>query len=209
MEAAQSLLRRVARSFYSSEQVVIVDLLTQRQILSLHELSLHLELPMRRIQAYCNELESARILELYVISDIPPLVPTHTTYTSLTHHSPNNSFIAHLHQVNTVNTYCFVNYLAAIHAIRWRLSTIRDETETPTSTDPEHYCERCEIVWSVLDLVDQDSPDGLLCPKCRKLTALLQKEDVSTRLFADLGFFELRLREVDQTKLPGSSFWAA
>ncbi|KAH7115754.1 hypothetical protein B0J13DRAFT_681344, partial [Dactylonectria estremocensis] len=145
--------------------------------LSLHELSQHLELSMRRTQAHCNELESARMLEL--------------------------------HQVNMVNTYCFVNYQAAIHAIRWRLSTIRDETGTPKSTDPEHYCARCDIVWPVLDLVDQDSPDGLLCPKCSQLTALLQKEDVSEGLFADLGFFELRLREVDQTMLPNSSFWAA
>ncbi|KAH7115729.1 hypothetical protein B0J13DRAFT_206025 [Dactylonectria estremocensis] len=177
MEAARRLLRCVARSFHTAEQVVIVDLLTQRQILSLHKLSQHLDLSMRRIQAHCNELESAQMLEL--------------------------------HQVDMVNTYCFVNYPAAIHAIRWRLSIIRDETETPKSTDPEHYCARCEIVWPVLDLVDQDSPDGLLCPKCGKLTALLQKEDVSASLFADLGFFELRLREVDQTMLPNSSFWAA
>ncbi|KAH6984139.1 hypothetical protein EDB80DRAFT_884690 [Ilyonectria destructans] len=176
MEAAQRLLRCVARSFHTAEQVVIVDLLTQRQILSLHELSHHLELSVRRIQAHCNELESARMLEL--------------------------------HQVDMVNTYCFINYAAAIHAIRWRLSTIRKETETLKSTDPEHYCARCDIVWPVLDLVDQDSPDGLLCTRCRGLTALLQKEDVSVGLFADLGFFELRLREVDQT-LPASSFWAA
>lgn len=179
---------------------------------------------MKRTQAHCNELESARMLELYVISDIPCQVPTHTTYI---YHSPTTrqeffyrSPFSHLsltfcslvfgrHQVDMVNTYCFVNYPAAIHAIRWRLSIIRDETETPKSTDPEHYCARCEIVWPVLDLVDQDSPDGLLCPKCRELTALLQKQDVSAGLFADLGFFELRLREVDETTLPDSSFWAA
>lgn len=119
------------------------------------------------------------------------------------------SLVSCRHQVDMVNTYCFINYPAAIHAIRWRLCTIRKEAETPKSTDPEHYCARCDIVWPVLDLVDQDSPDGLLCTRCRGLTALLQKEDVSVGLFADLGFFELRLREVDQTTLPGSSFWAA
>lgn len=84
-------------------------------------------------------------------------------------------------------------------------------TTQRTSEKKDYFCSNCKAEWTLLEVVDNGSPEGLLCHRCgHVLTRATEQNsgghEQSTRLNEQLKFISDLLKKIDDVHIPECDF---
>ena len=192
MDHAQILVRSVARTFYNTEQIVIIDALVTHSALQLTELSAVLDMKVTKIvQKHCGGLKEAGLISVYSRQEQREGA-----------------------QKAITREYYYIDYRRAIDAIKYRIhmldSKVKQQT-APRTEKKELSCPQCAAQWTyleVFDMVDPNSPSGFSCPKCgHALDALTtkdepEKDDTPAMFNKQFDKILMLLQQIDQSTVP-------
>ncbi|KAH0558936.1 hypothetical protein GP486_004442 [Trichoglossum hirsutum] len=187
MDLAKSLVKIVARAFYETKHILVVDALMIHSALRDDDLAHLLGMQTKELHKLCGKLKEDRLLA------VRPEVREGTQ-------RPIN------------RTYYYVDFRETIDAIKYRAHKITKEVESSLRTTEEKkdfVCPRCKSRYALMDVLDNPAPDGFNCHKCGHL---LDREDENigdssgqrtlSRLFDQLNSIIKLLQQIDEVYIP-------
>lgn len=185
-------MRSVARTFYNTEQVVIVDALVTHSALQLTELSTVLDMKVTKIvQKHCGGLKEAGLISV---------------------HSRQEQREGA--QKAVTRDYYYIDYRRAIDAIKYRIhmldSKVKQQT-APRTEKKELSCPQCLAQWTVLEVFDNADdtvPSGFRCQRCGAPLDSLdtkdepEKDDTPAMFNRQFDKILLLLQQIDQSTVP-------
>ncbi|KAI9826366.1 MAG: hypothetical protein M1832_000283 [Thelocarpon impressellum] len=192
MDLANTLIRSVARAFYETKHVLVVDALMVHSALRDDDLAHLLGMQTKELRKLCAKLEEHRLLAVH-----------------------NRQEAREGAQRPITKTYYFVDYRQTLDAIKYRMYRIGKEVEgmeRPTEEKKDYSCPRCKSQWTQLEVLDNIGPMGFLCHKCG---ALLQRDEniagdggheKQSQLNSQLKPLLDLLPQIDDVFIPDSSF---
>ncbi|KIW02418.1 uncharacterized protein PV09_06236 [Verruconis gallopava] len=197
MDKAQELVRMVARAFYDTEAVVIVDALVRHVALSLSDIYYVFQNSAKQKGQIPNCLGQLRLGGL------------------ITEFSREE--IKANAQKPTKVTYYYIDYRHAVDATKYRLHTLganlRKEAE-PTEERKDYRCPRCKSEFKVIDVMERSSADGttFLCLTCDHDLDYIEQdaEDAETTgpvgaFNKSLGWLINLLQDIDKVTIPATT----
>ncbi|KAK7516518.1 uncharacterized protein IWZ02DRAFT_454360 [Phyllosticta citriasiana] len=152
MEIAKVLVRTVARVFYDTEQIIVVDALVNHGAISAVDLSLVMDEGKnhKKVQKYCAKLREGGLVSVYVRSE-----------TREGAQKPIN------------REYYFIDYRRAVDCIKYRIHMLDEKIKAiskPTQEKKDFNCLRCGSQWTMMEIIDHPDPlgraSGFLCKRC-------------------------------------------
>ncbi|KAI5790208.1 TFIIE alpha subunit-domain-containing protein [Geopyxis carbonaria] len=197
MDIAKSLMKCVARAFYDTKHILVLDALMVHHAVRDDELAKLLALQTKDLHKLCGKLTEDRLLAVY------------------------SRLEQREGQSRPVNrTWYFLDYRAAIDAIKWRMKRTVDEVEVKMNKDADakdYVCPRCRRKLAVLDAIaDIDEMGMFLCDRCH--TQLVEDDDNTpdkatqerlSRFMQQTNMIVELLRKVDETVVPENDFDSA
>lgn len=149
-DTIRSLIRFVARGFYSKQYILILDAILLHSVLSEDDLYYLLGINPKQLRALCYKLVDDRLLVNHVQKE------------------ENNQ------QRLTTRTYYYIHITEAIDSIKWKVHSIVNELKEEMSRlgNPNGYvCLRCGKKVSQLDAISLLSDDKLnfICDNCNNV----------------------------------------
>ncbi|KAF7584174.1 putative transcription initiation factor IIE subunit alpha [Clavispora lusitaniae] len=156
-DTTRSLLRFVARGFYSRPYILILDAVLIHSVLSEDDLIYLLGINRKELRSLCNKLVDDRIIASHNQKEENP------------------------QQRLTNRTYYYIHITEAIDAIKWKVHSIVSSIKEEMSSygNPHGYlCPRCGKKVSQLDAISLLSDDGasFICDSC---SGVLVEDDSS------------------------------
>lgn len=110
--------------------------------------------------------------------------------------------------------YYYIDYRAAIDAIKWRVYNIDKDVQgntVPALERKEWFCSRCKSEWTTMEVLDKRGPGGFLCHKCDHLLKQVVNDnrgghEKSTKLNTQFKFITDLLPKIDQVVVPENTF---
>ncbi|KAI9780035.1 MAG: hypothetical protein M1839_007017 [Geoglossum umbratile] len=196
MDLAKSLVKIVARAFYETKHILVIDALMIHSALRDDDLAHLLGMQTKELHKLCGKLKEDRLLAV---------------------HSRPEAREGTQRPIN--RTYYFVDFRETIDAIKYRAHKITKEVESSLRTTEEKkdfVCPRCKSRYSLMDVLDNPAPDGFNCHKCGHL---LDREDENvgdssgqktlSRLFDQLNSIIKLLQQIDEVYIPDNDFESA
>lgn len=153
MDQAQQLVRMIARAFYDTEHMVVIDALVKHSALSIEDYRLifnNTNKHKQEIQKLCGRLREGGLVSVH----------------SQLEHKANAL------KPTTVEYY-FIDYRRAIDGTKYRLHTLLENLKRkagPTLEKKEYKCQQCKSEWLEIEVIDKPDPhgrnSGFLCHKC-------------------------------------------
>jgi transcription initiation factor TFIIE subunit alpha len=117
-------------------------------------------------------------------------------------------------------TYYFIDYRAAIDAIKYRVYTIDKEVQgntIPENDRPQYFCTRCKseyTILEVLDSVDHSLMGAFVCKKCRFPLSPVTEDnhgghEQSSKISQQFKFITDMLPKIDSVIVPDNNFEVA
>ncbi|KAI1414256.1 hypothetical protein F5Y13DRAFT_18779 [Hypoxylon sp. FL1857] len=196
MDLAQTLVRSVARAFYTGADerrlILVIDALVFHNTVRDDDLSLLMRLNAKDLNKVYSKLREDHFLHSYAR---PELMPGKD--------KPN------------MRTYYYIDYRQAIDAIKYRTSMIDKKVQgdaVPQQEKKEYFCSYCKAEWTQMEVLDNMDPiRGFLCHRCN--TVLNYDPDreaggheLSTRLNNQLKFILDVLPKLDDIVIPEFDF---
>jgi transcription initiation factor TFIIE subunit alpha len=111
-------------------------------------------------------------------------------------------------------TYYYIDYRAAIDAIKWKVYQMNLQVQgntVPASERKEYFCERCKSEWTQMEVLDGWSSQGFLCHKCSFVLTLNTENnhgghEQSTKYHAQFRFITDLLPKIDEIIIPENNF---
>ncbi|MCH0629711.1 hypothetical protein JNB11_07025 [Kocuria palustris] len=174
-DTIKHLLRFVARGFYLTQHVLILDAVMLHSVLSDDDLLFLLEIKKKELRAYCNKLVDDRLL--------------------LTHIQKEE----HPQQRAISRTYYYIHITEAIDAIKWKVHSLVNtlKNEMLNYGNPSGYvCKRCNRKVSQLDAISMLSDDKteFICDVCN---GVLVEDDSSQQAQIKQEKLEKLLTQID------------
>lgn len=196
-DTTRSLIRFVARGFYSRPSILILDAVLLHSVLSEDDLIYLLGIHRKELRSLCNKLVDDKIMASHIQKEENP------------------------QQRLTNRTYYYIHVTEAIDSIKWRVhfivSSIKDEMSL--YGNPHGFiCPRCGKKISQLDAISllSDDRSSFLCDNCG---AALQEDDSSQqasikqekleKLMLQLDPIIGYLKKVDNSEVEDNNFEAA
>ncbi|KAH0538147.1 hypothetical protein FGG08_005255 [Glutinoglossum americanum] len=196
MDLAKSLVRIVARAFYETKHILVVDALMIHSALRDDDLAHLLGMQTKELHKLCGKLKEDRLLAV---------------------HSRPEAREGTQRPIN--RTYYYVDFRETIDAIKYRAHKITKEVESSLRTTEEKkdfVCPRCKSRYALMDVLDNPAPDGFNCHRCGHL---LDREDENvgdssgqrtlSRLFDQLNSIIKLLQQIDEVYIPDNDFESA
>ncbi|KAH6669103.1 transcription initiation factor IIE subunit alpha [Plectosphaerella plurivora] len=193
LDMAKTLVRSVARAFYETPAILIVDALVIHSALKDEDLRYMLGMNTKEVHKLCGKLREDRFLTSHVRPE-----------------QSNNP-----EQKRPINKqYYFIDYRQAIDAVKWRMYTVDKEIQgqhIPVQERKEYFCARCKAEWTQMEVLDKPSAMGFLCHNCEyPLTHDLERHSTghqeSTRLNEQFKFITDMLPRIDSVVVPENTF---
>ncbi|WQF90429.1 Putative transcription factor E [Colletotrichum destructivum] len=185
MEDAKTLVKQAVRAFYSPEQVVIIDVLSYHDILSMTQLrSWSITHDQKSLRKACAELERAKLV-----------------CTRQLHEDESYIFLDYYQAVHAIQ------YM--VHELRRQ---VLDENKQVSTTEiVRHYtCPRCTTKWPLIDVIDNADRDaGFLCKRCVTPSILCEepvRPDPLPRFHKQFAPFIHVLERLDSKSVPRAVF---
>lgn len=111
-------------------------------------------------------------------------------------------------------TYYYIDYRAAIDAIKWRVYLIDKQVQGNTIPEldrKEYFCTRCKAEWTQMEVLDKFDSRGFLCHRC-DFVLVHDAENTrggheqSTKLNAQFKFITDLLPKIDEVVVPENTF---
>lgn len=201
MNIAHTLIRSIARAFYSVEHVLIIDALVLHSALRDDDLALLMGTQTKYLRKLCSKLREDGLIAVHSRSE--------------TREGAQRPFS---------RDYYFINYHKAIDVVKFRLKRMGRDIEArfgQTADEKKEYgCPRCGNEYTQMEVLDTIGPMGEFeCKRCSHELRLLDAEasrkggtgghEVQSRLNAQLAPFESLMRQIDAAVVPENDFEAA
>ncbi|KAH9910042.1 hypothetical protein F4778DRAFT_31171 [Xylariomycetidae sp. FL2044] len=196
IELAQTLVRSVARAFYSpkdldTRHILIVDAVIFHSTLRDDDLSFLMNMNLKDLHRICARLRDDRLL-----------------------HQHNRPEIREGQQRPSSRTYYFIDYRQAIDAIKWRVYTLDkaiQKNSKPSAEKKEYFCTVCKSEWTQMEVLDKMDHRGFLCHRCSHVLHYDPDREVggheqSTKLNNQLKFITDLLPQLDSVIIPDNNF---
>ncbi|KAK1656667.1 hypothetical protein BDP55DRAFT_722000 [Colletotrichum godetiae] len=181
MDDAKTLVKKAVRVFYSSEQAIVIEVLSHHEILSMTQLrSLSITPEHVSLRKACAELERARLICTRELNE-------DESYVYLDYHQA----VYAIHHI--------------IHELRRRILGT-NKRESSTEIVRYYTCPKCLSSWPLIDVIDNaDRHGGFLCKRC-VTPSLLREEPLTTDLLPRFNqqfapFIQI-LERLDISKIP-------
>ncbi|KAI9815524.1 MAG: hypothetical protein M1827_002658 [Pycnora praestabilis] len=197
MEAAKTLIRSVARAFYPTECILVVDALIIHSALRDDDLAHLLGMQTKQVHKLCGKLREDRLLAVHSRQETREGM-----------------------QRPVARTYYYIDFHSTIDAIKYRVYHITKHVEKlhqPSEEKKDYFCPRCKSRWTQLEVLDNwGGPTGFLCHKCNNP---LERDDESagnkgghekqSRLMAQLDGLLKLMPQIDRVVIPNNDFETA
>jgi transcription initiation factor TFIIE subunit alpha len=196
MDIASTLIRSVARAFYSVDPsyIIIIDALIVHSTLRDDDLAILLGTQTKHLRKLCGRLREDGLISVHSRAELREGAQR-----------PFN------------RDYYFINYHRAIDAVKYRMKVMSNSIEKKYSQTAdekkEYFCPQCKAEWTQMEVLDSvDDQFNFLCKTCYHLLSMRQEEsngaghEVQSRLNAQLAPFELLMRQIDSAEIPENDF---
>ncbi|KJZ78550.1 hypothetical protein HIM_01941 [Hirsutella minnesotensis 3608] len=191
MDLAVTLIKSVMRAFYPTRDILVVDALILHEALRDDDLAHLMTINIKDLHKICGKLREDRFLTVHTRQELRQGNPR-----------PSNQ------------TWYYINYRHTIDAIKWRVYTIDKEVQGSTiaaNEKKEYFCTFCKAEWTVMEVLDNVSPNGFLCHRCHHiLTSEADRNsgghEQSTRLNDQFKFISELLPKIDAVHIPECDF---
>ncbi|KAL2119444.1 hypothetical protein VTJ04DRAFT_6405 [Mycothermus thermophilus] len=191
MDYAKTLIRKVMRAFYTTQEVLIIEALVTHSALRDDDLAYLMKMNLKDLHRLCAGLRDGRYLAVHTRPETLPgkQRPMHRTY-------------------------YYIDYRQAVDAIKWRVyKTDKDMQSSvkPVDESKEYSCPRCKAQWSQLEVLDHCSAEGFLCQRCNAVLQLNKAQETPghqqlSRMNNQFRFMTDLLQEIDKTVVPECTF---
>ncbi|KAK4694193.1 transcription initiation factor TFIIE subunit alpha, partial [Lecanoromycetidae sp. Uapishka_2] len=196
MDLAKTLIRTVARGFYETKHVLVIDALMIHSAVVNEDLAYLLGMQQKDLRKLCGKLRDDRMLSVHARPEIRE------------------------GQQRPVNKdYYYVDYHAAIDAIKYRVFHLTESVKkmyTPSEEKKDYECKTCKAEWTELEVLDKVGPQGFECHRCGAVLHMKEAEagastghQKQSRLMSQLGELLRLLQRVDAEDIPGNDFQRA
>ncbi|KAL4764957.1 putative transcription factor TFIIE complex alpha subunit [Aspergillus foveolatus] len=197
MDLANTLIRTVARSFYETRHILIVDALFIHSVLHAEDLAFLLGMQQKDLRKLCAKLREDRLIAVNTRAEIRD---------------------GSTRPVN--REYYYIPLHPVIDAIKYKVSKLTSTIKlqyTPSQERKEYICLRCGTEWTELDVLSLYSEEGFECQNCGAI--LERTEDVkgsegidrtghekNSKLMAQLDGVLKLLKQIDSVEIPPNDF---
>ncbi|KAF2431763.1 hypothetical protein EJ08DRAFT_659766 [Tothia fuscella] len=196
MEKAQELVRMVARAFYGTDHVVVIDALVNHQALNVED--------MRRIFVATGRNKND-LLKLIGRLREGGLISVHSRLETK----------ANAQKPTTVEYY-YIDYRRAIDGTKYRLHLLEEKLRreaAPTEEKKEYQCSQCKSEWTEMEVLDNPDPQhrrsGFACHRCQFPLDYFPNDPEAAEANGPLGIFNDQfgwlinlLRDIDNSIIP-------
>ncbi|EWZ46830.1 transcription initiation factor TFIIE subunit alpha [Fusarium oxysporum f. sp. radicis-lycopersici 26381] len=191
MDLAITLIKSVARAFYETRDILVIDALILHEALRDDDLAYLMSTNTKELHKICGKLREDRFLVVHTRSELREGNPR-----------PSNK------------TWYYIDYRATIDAIKWRVYTIDKEVQGTTqvaSEKKEYFCSFCKAEWTAMEVLDNVGPEGFLCHRCSHVLTFEADRtstghEQSTRLNDQFKFISELLPKIDAVHIPECDF---
>ncbi|KAA8652358.1 hypothetical protein EYZ11_012352 [Aspergillus tanneri] len=197
MDLANTLIRTVARAFYETRHILVVDALFIHSVLHAEDLAFLLGMQQKDLRKLCAKLREDRLISVNTRAEIRD---------------------GSTRPVN--REYYYVPLHPVIDAIKFKVSRLTSTIKaqyTPSEERKEYICLRCGAEWTELDVLSLYSDEGFECQNCGAI--LERTEDVkgtegidrtghekNSKLMAQLDTMLKLLKQIDSVEIPPNDF---
>ncbi|EFX01335.1 transcription factor tfiie complex alpha [Grosmannia clavigera kw1407] len=194
MDLAKTLVRSVARAFYETKHILIIDALVIHSAVPDDDLAYLISMNIKDLRKMCQKLREDRLLVSHSRSELRE-----------GQQRPNN------------RTYYYIDYRQTIDAIKWRVYKIDKDLQgpvVPPSEKKEYFCDRCKAEWTQMEVLDSSSTSGFLCHRCGSVLrhgdgGRAGGHERSTRMNNQFKFITELLPKIDSVVIPDNNFEVA
>ncbi|KAJ8100526.1 TFIIE alpha subunit-domain-containing protein [Lipomyces tetrasporus] len=195
MEHVKVLIQFVARSFYETRYIVILDAVLRHNVVSDDDLPQMVGIQKKELHKLCAKLRDDRLLKIHTRSE------------------PKEGQQRPVHR-----TYYYIHYREAVDAIKWRIHKLGETFNDKMRNDVDrqgYACPLCKRRYSAIDVLPLQAPDlsGFVCEDCG---SILQDDDDSdelrisqerlARLMSQIRRIIDTLKKIDDTFIPDNDF---
>ncbi|KAK1141494.1 hypothetical protein N8T08_009034 [Aspergillus melleus] len=197
MDLANTLIRSVARAFYETRHILVVDALFIHSVLHAEDLAFLLGMQQKDLRKLCAKLREDRLISVNTRAEIRD---------------------GSTRPVN--REYYYIPLHPVIDAIKYKVSRLTATIKaqyTPSEERKEYVCLRCGAEWTELDVLSLYSEEGFECQNCGAI--LERTEDVkgtegidrtghekNSKLMAQLDAMLKLLKQIDSVEIPPNDF---
>ncbi|KAL4783114.1 TFIIE alpha subunit-domain-containing protein [Aspergillus varians] len=197
MDLANSLIRTVARSFYETRHILVIDALFIHSVLHAEDLAFLLGMQQKDLRKLCAKLREDRLIAVNTRAEIRD---------------------GSTRPVN--REYYYIPLHPVVDAIKYKISKLTSTIKlqyTPSQERKEYICLRCGKEWTELDVLSLYSDEGFECQNCGAI--LERTEDVrgsegidrtghekNSKLMAQLDGMLKLLKQIDSVEIPPNDF---
>ncbi|KAL3477351.1 TFIIE alpha subunit-domain-containing protein [Aspergillus californicus] len=197
MDLANTLIRTVARAFYETRHILVVDALFIHSVLHAEDLAFLLGMQQKDLRKLCAKLREDRLIAVNTRAEIRD---------------------GSTRPVN--REYYYIPLHPVVDAIKYKVSKLTSTIKlqyTPSQERKEYICLRCGSEWTELDVLSLYSDEGFECQSCGAI--LERTEDVkgsegidrtghekNSKLMAQLDQMLKLLKQIDSVEIPPNDF---
>ncbi|KAL9131098.1 MAG: hypothetical protein Q9217_000860 [Psora testacea] len=193
MDIAKTLIRSVARAFYDTKHVLVVDALMIHSALPNEDLAFVLGMQQKDLRKLCGKLREDRLLAVHSRPEIRDGMTR-----------PVNK------------DYYYIDFHSTIDAIKYRMYSLTEKVKElyrPSHEKKDYFCPQCHAQWTQLEVLDRSGPHGFECHRCGgSLEREERQEGDSTghekqsKLMSQLDGFIKMLQQIDNQDIPKNDF---
>ncbi|KMP00742.1 hypothetical protein CIHG_03189 [Coccidioides immitis H538.4] len=197
MDLARSLIRIVARAFYETRHILVIDALFIHSVLHAEDLALLLGMQQKDLRKLCGRLREDRLIAVHSRPELRE------------------------GQTRPVNReYYYIPLHPVIDAIKYRVSRLTSTIKTqytPSAERKEYICLRCQAEWTQLEVLSHVGLDGFECQRCGYLLSRADEvegggaadrtgHEKNSKLMAQLDPMLKLLKQIDSVEVPPNDF---
>lgn len=207
-ELATQLIRTTARTFYTTDQILVIDALVIHSTLSDLDLAYVLNMLPKTLRKHCGRLKEDGLLSIHTRAE--------RRIDSQSFHGNNPQ--AGKERLTNRDWY-YLNYHRAIDSIKYRMHKLNkhiDSLGMPTTEKKDLSCPRCKSQYTELEVLDNlDSTGQFLCHRCGSPLDPIEEEERANenesmkRLNQQFEKLQQLLQNIDAAAVPENDFQAA
>jgi len=210
-QLAQDLLRTVARFFYTTEHILVIEALLLHSTLPDNDLAHVLGMQTKHLRKLCGRLKEDGLLSVQTRS----IMRTDGSGTFMPNHAGEKGKERYTHK-----DWYYLNYHHAIDSIKFRMHRLNKYIESlgaSTTEKKDLTCPRCKAQWTELEAMDKiDYATGaFLCRRCEHALDPVEEDERANenesmkRLNSQLEKILTLMQKIDSSTVPENDWETA
>ncbi|KAL8789026.1 MAG: hypothetical protein Q9195_007046 [Heterodermia aff. obscurata] len=196
MDLAKTLIRSVARAFYETRQVLVIDALLVHSALTNEDLALLMGMQQKDLRKSLGRLKEDKMMAT---------------------HSRQETREGQQRPVN--KDYYYIDFHTTIDAIKYRVFNLTKKVQNmyqPSEERKDYHCPRCKANWTQIEVLDKFGPEGFECHRCggvlerdERAAGEATGHEKHSKLMSQLSTLLKLLQQIDEEDIPRNDFESA